>query len=105
MKYFTSYGSRILHPTSTSNSLELLKSTRKSQLLQNILLILSLSCLQCQTPGTLIITEATFITPQASGYPNVPGIYSPAQIESWKKIVDAVHAKGCFIVMQLWALG
>lgn len=35
----------------------------------------------------------------------MPAIDTPGQIAAWKKIVDAVHAKGCFLVMQLWALG
>ncbi|KAI9849183.1 MAG: Chanoclavine-I aldehyde reductase fgaOx3 [Thelocarpon superellum] len=56
-------------------------------------------------PGTLLITEATFISPRASGYNNVPGIYNQAQIKAWKAITDAVHAKGSFIFCQLWALG
>lgn len=56
-------------------------------------------------PGTLLITEATFIAPQAGGYSNVPGIYSKAQIEAWKKVTGEVHKKGSFIFMQLWALG
>ncbi|KAK4944981.1 hypothetical protein LTR10_015658 [Elasticomyces elasticus] len=56
-------------------------------------------------PGTLLITEATFITPQAGGFPNVPGIYNDAQIQAWKKIVDSVHEAGGIIYMQLWALG
>ncbi|KIY67829.1 NADH:flavin oxidoreductase/NADH oxidase [Cylindrobasidium torrendii FP15055 ss-10] len=56
-------------------------------------------------PGTLLITEATFIAPQAGGYFHVPGIWSPEQIAAWKKITDAVHARGSHIYMQLWALG
>jgi NADPH2 dehydrogenase len=56
-------------------------------------------------PGTLLITEATFITEQHGGYPNVPGIYNKDQINAWKKITDEVHNKGSFIYMQLWALG
>ncbi|ETW78409.1 hypothetical protein HETIRDRAFT_446181 [Heterobasidion irregulare TC 32-1] len=56
-------------------------------------------------PGTLIISEATFIAPQAGGYANVPGIWSDEQIASWKKVTDAIHAKGSFIYIQLWALG
>jgi len=56
-------------------------------------------------PGTLLITEATFIAPQAGGYENVPGIWSQAQITAWKEVTEAVHAKGSFIYMQLWALG
>lgn len=57
------------------------------------------------SPGTLLITEATLISPQAGGYGNAPGIWSDAQIESWKKVTEAVHAKGSFVYMQLWALG
>lgn len=56
-------------------------------------------------PGTLLITEATFIAPQAGGYANAPGIWNKAQIEAWRKVADAVHKKGSFIYMQLWALG
>ncbi|KAH8700881.1 NADH:flavin oxidoreductase/NADH oxidase family protein [Talaromyces proteolyticus] len=56
-------------------------------------------------PGTLLITEATIITPQAGLYPNVPGIYTPAQISAWREITDAVHARGSLIYLQLWALG
>lgn len=56
-------------------------------------------------PGTLLITEATFIAPKAGGYGNAPGIWSEAQIASWKKVTEAVHAKGSFIYLQLWALG
>lgn len=57
------------------------------------------------SPGTLLITEATLIAPQAAGYGNAPGIWSDAQIASWKQTADAVHAKGSVIYMQLWALG
>jgi NADPH2 dehydrogenase len=60
---------------------------------------------RASVPGTMLITEATFISPRTSGYRNVPGIYSKAQIAAWKKITDAVHAKGSFIWCQLWALG
>ncbi|KAF8957177.1 hypothetical protein BDZ97DRAFT_1737829 [Flammula alnicola] len=56
-------------------------------------------------PGSLVITEATFISPQAGGYDNVPGIWSDAQIAAWKEITDAVHANGSYIYLQMWALG
>jgi len=56
-------------------------------------------------PGTLLITEATFIAPQAGGYDNVPGIWSDEQITAWKKVTDVLHAQGSFIYLQLWALG
>ena len=53
----------------------------------------------------LIITEASQISPLAKGYPGTPGIYSDAQVAGWKKITDAVHAKGGKIVLQLWHVG
>ena len=37
-------------------------------------------------PGTLIITEATLIAPQAGGYDNVPGVWNDQQITEWKKV-------------------
>lgn len=60
---------------------------------------------RASVPGTLLITEATLISHQAGGYAHVPGIYTKAQIESWKKVTEAVHKKGSFIYLQLWALG
>ena len=53
----------------------------------------------------LIMTEATPISPMAHGYPALPGIYTDAQIAGWKKVTDAVHAKGGKIVIQLWHVG
>ncbi len=49
----------------------------------------------------LIISEGTAISPQAQGYPNAPGIYTPAQIAGWRAVTDAVHARGGHIVMQI----
>ncbi|KAK5046429.1 hypothetical protein LTR84_008232 [Exophiala bonariae] len=56
-------------------------------------------------PGTLLITEGTFISPRAGGYANVPGIYNDEQIAAWRTVTDSVHAQGSFIFLQLWALG
>ncbi|MCJ1387252.1 Chanoclavine-I aldehyde reductase fgaOx3 [Xylographa bjoerkii] len=60
---------------------------------------------RASVPGTLLITEATFISPRGSGYDNIPGIYSAAQVAQWKEITAAVHAKHSYIYLQLWALG
>ena len=60
---------------------------------------------RASVPGTLIVTEATFISPRASGYANVPGIWSPAQIAQWKEVTSGVHRKHSYIYLQLWALG
>lgn len=53
----------------------------------------------------LIITEATPISDMAHGYPATPGIHTQSQVAGWKKVVDAVHAKGGKIVLQLWHVG
>lgn len=60
---------------------------------------------RASVPGTLLITEATFISPRASGLPNVPGIWNDEQIKAWKKVTEAVHNKGSYVYLQLWALG
>lgn len=60
---------------------------------------------RASAPGTILISEATFISPQAGGYANAPGIYSKEQIEGWKVVTKAVHEKQSFIYLQLWALG
>ncbi|MCG7533936.1 alkene reductase [Pseudoalteromonas sp. OOF1S-7] len=53
----------------------------------------------------LIISEATLIRPDGQGYPNTPGLFNPAQIAGWRKVTDAVHAKGGKIFAQLWHTG
>lgn len=53
----------------------------------------------------LIITEATQISPDGQGYPCTPGIHSAEQIEGWRLVTDALHAKGGHIFLQLWHVG
>ncbi len=53
----------------------------------------------------LIVSEGTQIRPDGKGYLTTPGIYSPAQIEGWKKVTDAVHGAGGKIVAQIWHVG
>ncbi|OCH86991.1 NADH:flavin oxidoreductase/NADH oxidase [Obba rivulosa] len=48
---------------------------------------------RASTAGTLLVSEGTIISPEAGGYPNLP------------EVTDAVHAKGSYIFLQLWALG
>jgi N-ethylmaleimide reductase len=60
---------------------------------------------QRATPGGLIIAEATPVMPTGHGNPGVPGIYSERQINGWREVVEAVHAKGGVIFLQLWHVG
>jgi len=53
----------------------------------------------------LIISEATAVTPMGVGYARTPGIWSDDQVQGWKKITNAVHAKGGKIILQLWHVG
>ena len=53
----------------------------------------------------LIITEATNVSPMAKGYVRTPGIYTEAQIESWRPVTQAVHARGGKIFMQIFHTG
>ncbi|HEY9224839.1 MAG TPA: alkene reductase [Variovorax sp.] len=53
----------------------------------------------------LIITEATAISHQGQGYADVPGLYGTEQLDGWKRVTAAVHAKGGKIVVQLWHVG
>ena len=55
--------------------------------------------------GGLLITECTMVAPNTSAFIAEPGIYSDAQIEAWKKVTRAVHAKGGRIFMQIWHAG
>src|ERR1700704_7190198 len=57
------------------------------------------------TPGGFIIAEASPIAATGFGSPGVPGIYSEQQIKGWREVVDAVHAKGGVIFLQLWHVG
>jgi N-ethylmaleimide reductase len=60
---------------------------------------------QRATPGGLLIAEASPVMVTGRGNPGTPGIYSQAQIGGWRGVVDAVHAKGGLIFLQLWHVG
>lgn len=51
----------------------------------------------------MIIAEATMVMAGNSSFAGrEPGIHSAAQVAAWKKVTDAVHAKGGRILLQLW---
>lgn len=53
----------------------------------------------------LIITEGTSPSPNGLGYPRIPGIFSAKQIAGWKRVTDAVHARGGKMFMQFMHCG
>jgi N-ethylmaleimide reductase len=53
----------------------------------------------------LIITEGTAPSPNALGYARIPGLFNQAQVQGWKLVSSAVHAKGGKIFVQLMHTG
>jgi N-ethylmaleimide reductase len=53
----------------------------------------------------LIITEGTSPSPHGLGYPRIPGMFSAAQLDGWKRVTDAVHARGAKMFMQFMHCG
>jgi N-ethylmaleimide reductase len=60
---------------------------------------------QRATPGGLIIAEASPVMVTGRGNPGTPGIYSEDQVRGWRDVVDAVHARGGVIFLQIWHVG
>ena len=52
--------------------------------------------------AAIIFTECSAVSPDGDTYIGSADIYSPEQVEGWKKVVEAVHAKGGRIFIQLW---
>ena len=53
-------------------------------------------------PGTLLISEGTFIAAKAGGSTNVPGIWSDEQIAAWKKVRHFTLVKKKDFSLQAW---
>ncbi|WP_158820293.1 alkene reductase [Granulicella sp. S156] len=49
----------------------------------------------------LIITGGIYVSPQAVGAINVPGLYTEEQVDGWKRITDAIHRRGSRIFAQI----
>ncbi|CAL1363834.1 unnamed protein product [Linum trigynum] len=60
---------------------------------------------QRATKGGLLVAEATGVSDTAQGYTDTPGVWTKEQVEAWKPIVDAVHAKGGIFFLQIWHVG
>ena len=53
----------------------------------------------------LIVTEGTWISRDAVGWHDVPGLFTDAQVRAWSAVTDAVHREGGVIFVQLWHTG
>jgi NADPH2 dehydrogenase len=53
----------------------------------------------------LLISEGTQPSDDGQGYALTPGIYTDSHVAGWKKVADAVHAKGSRLFIQLMHVG
>ncbi len=88
-----------------SNRMVMAPLTRNRSSMEGVPQDINVTYYEQRATAGLIITEATPISPMGHGYPLLPGIYTDAQVDGWKKVTDAVHAKGGKIVIQLWHVG
>ena len=56
---------------------------------------------QRASKGGLLITESAHPSFDSRGYEGAPGIYTDAHVAGWRRVADAVHAKGGRIIMQV----
>lgn len=53
----------------------------------------------------LVITEGTYVSHESQAFVGQPGIVTAEQVEGWRRVADAVHARGGRIVVQLMHAG
>ena len=93
-----------LGPIELSNRIVMAPLTR-SRAIDNVPNDLMKTYYAQRADAGLLITEGTAPSPNGLGYPRIPGMYSPEQVAGWKKVTDAVHAKGGKIFVQLMHTG
>lgn len=94
-----------LHDLTLSNRIVLAPMTRGRAGVERLPNALMAEYYAQRSSAGLLITEATTISEEANGWNESPGIYSDAMQAGWKQVVDAVHAKGAKIFLQLWHMG
>ncbi|KAI9164014.1 putative nadph dehydrogenase protein [Paramyrothecium foliicola] len=60
---------------------------------------------RASVPGTMILSEGTFVSSNCGGFAYAPGIWNEQQVEAWKPVTDEVHRRGGFIYCQLFSMG
>ena len=53
----------------------------------------------------LIVSEGAFPSPAGQGFPRQPGLVTPAQLDGWRTVADAVHIAGGRIFAQVMHAG
>ncbi len=94
-----------LGPTRLANRIAMAPLTRNRAIAGLVSGPLAIDYYGQRASAGLLITEASQISQQGQGYQDTPGIYSPEQIEGWRKVTDRVHQQGGHIFIQLWHVG
>jgi N-ethylmaleimide reductase len=98
------YSTAVLGPLTLQNHLVMAPMTH-NRAIRNIPNTLMTEYYMQRATAGLIISEGTSPSPNGLGYPRIPGIFSTAQVEGWKRITDAVHNKGTKMFIQLMHCG
>lgn len=53
----------------------------------------------------LIVSEATNVSPNSVAFELAPGLFTPAQTEGWRRVMEQLHAAGGTLFAQLWHSG
>lgn len=101
MNLFTSYD---LSGIPLANRVVMAPMTRTRTLENNPDELTALYYAQRASAG-LIVTEGLPVSDEARGYLYTPGVYSEQQAQGWRRVTEAVHAKGGKIFAQLWHVG
>ncbi|MGB6967464.1 MAG: alkene reductase [Xanthobacteraceae bacterium] len=94
-----------LGPLTLPNRIVMAPMTRNRAGPNNVPVALNATYYAQRASAGLIVTEATQVSPQGTGYPSTPGIHSPEQVAGWKLVTDAVHKAEGRIYLQLWHVG
>lgn len=94
-----------LGPLTLSNRIVMAPLTRNRAAAGNVPTALMSEYYAQRATAGLIVAEATQVVPEGQGYQDTPGIHSAEQVAGWKRVTDAVHAKGGKIFLQLWHVG
>jgi len=98
------YSKTTLGPLTLQNRLVMCPLTR-SRATDNVPNDLMVQYYAQRASAGLIISEGTAPSPNALGYPRIPGIFSAQQVAGWKKVTDAVHAGGAKMFIQFMHTG
>lgn len=98
------FSTNVLGKIELKNRIVMAPMTR-SRAIKNIPNDLMATYYKQRSEAGLIITEGTSPSPNGLGYSRIPGLFSKEQIEGWKKVTNAVHARGGKIFVQLMHTG